>query len=57
MVPWRPRRARWVHLRPDGTAALHEVLEARLGDPPATLMRSIAWDQGTEMAHHVTISR
>ncbi len=29
---------------------LHEALKTRMADMPAVLLRSITWDQGTEMA-------
>jgi IS30 family transposase len=32
---------------------LHAALVARMQDLPPALMRSITWDQGTEMARHV----
>jgi IS30 family transposase len=28
-----------------------------MGDLPGTLLRSIAWDQGTEMARHLNITK
>jgi transposase, IS30 family len=36
---------------------LHDALKARLADLPPALLRSITWDQGTEMARHLTITR
>lgn len=33
--------------------SLHAALVARMRDLPPTLMRSITWDQGTEMARHL----
>jgi hypothetical protein len=42
------------HLR---CGTLHEALKARMADLPATLLRSITWDQGAEMARHLTIAR
>jgi IS30 family transposase len=36
---------------------LHDALKARLADLPPALLRSITWDQGTEMARHRTITR
>ena len=35
---------------------LHAALVARMQDLPPTLMRSITWDQGTEMARHLAIT-
>jgi hypothetical protein len=36
---------------------LHDVLTTRMADLPVSLMRSITWDQGTEMARHLTITQ
>jgi IS30 family transposase len=33
--------------------ALHDALIARMSDLPAWLLRSITWDQGSEMAQHL----
>jgi transposase, IS30 family len=35
---------------------LHEALKARMAGLPPALLRSITWDQGTEMARHLTIT-
>jgi transposase, IS30 family len=48
---------RLLHLPQRDGEALHAALVARLGDLPAGLLRSITWDQGTEMAGHRTISK
>lgn len=56
LVERTTRLVRLLHLSGRDSASLHEALKARLGDLPVTLLRSITWDQGTEMAHHVTIS-
>lgn len=56
LVERTTRLVRLLHLPGRDSGSLHEALKARLGDLPATLMRSITWDQGTEMAHHITIS-
>jgi IS30 family transposase len=40
-----------------GCGTLHEALKALMADLPATLLRSITWDQGAEMARHLTIAR
>jgi IS30 family transposase len=48
---------RLLHLRQRDGDTLHEALKARMADLPATLLRSITWDQGAEMARHVTIAR
>jgi IS30 family transposase len=36
---------------------LHDALTARMAGLPPALLRSITWDQGTEMARHLTITR
>ena len=57
LVERKTRLVRLLHLpRRDGEA-LHEALKARMGDLPAALLRSITWDQGTEMARHLTIAK
>lgn len=37
--------------------SLHAAIVARMSDPPAHLLRSITWDQGAEMARHLSIAR
>jgi IS30 family transposase len=57
LVERKTRLVRLLHLpRRDGDA-LHAALATRMGDLPPALLRSITWDQGTEMASHVTITR
>jgi IS30 family transposase len=57
LVERQTRLVRLLHLmRRDGDA-LHEALAARMGDLPPALLRTITWDQGTEMARHLTITR
>ena len=36
---------------------LHDALKARMADLPPALLRTVTWDQGTEMARHLTITR
>ena len=45
-----------LHLPQRDGDTLHDALHARLGELPAALRRSITWDQGTEMARHLTIA-
>ena len=57
MVERQTRTVRLLHLaRRDGDG-LHGALRARMADLPPVLLRSITWDQGTEMARHLTITR
>jgi len=55
-VPLRrdPATAPQVPLRTG--AALHRALADRLSDLPPSLLRTITWDQGTEMACHTDIT-
>lgn len=46
-----------LHLRGRDGESLRAALKARLGQPPPGLVRSITWDQGTEMARHVDITK
>jgi IS30 family transposase len=48
---------RLLHLPQRDGDTLHDALRARLGELPAGLRRSITWDQGTEMARHITITK
>jgi IS30 family transposase len=57
LVERQTRMVRLLHLpRRDGDA-LHDALKARMADLPAALLRTITWDQGTEMARHLEITR
>jgi IS30 family transposase len=57
LVERQTRTVRLLHLpRRDGDG-LHRALMARMADLPTGLLRSITWDQGTEMARHLTITR
>ena len=49
--------ARLLHMPQRDGDTLHEALKARMGGLPPALLRSITWDQGTEMARHRTITR
>ena len=56
LVERSTRAVRLLHLpRRDGDT-LHHALQDRLGELPATLRRTLTWDQGTEMARHLTIT-
>ena len=44
---------RLLHLPRADSDSVHAVLVARMQDLPPELMRSITWDQGTEMARHL----
>ena len=53
LVERQTRMLRLVHLRRSDADSLHAALVARMQDLPPALMRSITWDQGTEMARHL----
>ena len=50
LVERQTRVLRLIHLPRADSASLHAALVARMQDLPPALMRSITWDQGTEMA-------
>jgi IS30 family transposase len=53
LVERQTRMVRLVHLPRSDADTLHTALVGRMQDLPAWLMRSITWDQGTEMARHL----
>ncbi len=57
LVERQTRLVRLLHLPQRDGDTLHDTLKARLADLPAALLRSITWDQGTEMARHLTIAQ
>ena len=48
---------RLLHVPHRDGETLREALKARMADLPAALLRSITWDQGAEMARHLTIAQ
>ncbi|MDQ6873624.1 MAG: IS30 family transposase [Actinomycetota bacterium] len=57
LVERRTRLVRLLHLRQRDGDTLHEALKTRMAGLPTGLLRSITWDQGTEMARHLTITK
>ena len=57
MVERQTRSVRLLHLTGRDGESLHQALKLRMGDLPPGLVRSITWDQGTEMAPHVEIAK
>jgi IS30 family transposase len=57
LVERQTRMVRLLHLSQRDADSLHDALKAQMADLPAALLRSITWDQGTEMARHRTITR
>lgn len=53
LVERQTRMVRLLHLPRSDAASLHTALVTRMRDLPPGLLRSITWDQGTEMARHV----
>lgn len=60
LVERRRRTIRLLHLPTRGGgvsgSVLHRALADRMSDLPPALLRSITWDQGTEMARHNEIT-
>jgi transposase, IS30 family len=57
LVERQTRTVRLLHMPYRDSDTLHDALRARMADLPPVLLRSITWDQGTEMARHLTITR
>jgi IS30 family transposase len=57
LVERHTRMVRLLHLPSRDSESLHAALRERLGDLPPEVLRSITWDQGTEMARHTMISK
>ena len=57
LVERQTRTVRLLHMPCRDSDTLHEALKARLSDLPPRLRLSITWDQGTEMARHLTITK
>jgi IS30 family transposase len=57
LVERQTRMVRLLHMPQRDGDTLHDALKARMASLPPALLRSITWDQGTEMARHRTITR
>jgi IS30 family transposase len=57
LVERQTRMVRLLHMPHRDSDTLHNALKARMADLGPALLRSITWDQGTEMARHLTITR
>jgi IS30 family transposase len=57
LVERTTRVVRLLHLHQRDGDTLHAALKTRMAGLPAGLLRSITWDQGTEMARHLTIAQ
>ena len=57
LVERQTRMVRLLHMSYRDSDTLHDALRARMADLPPVLLRSITWDQGTEMARHLTITQ
>lgn len=53
LVERQTRMLRLVHLPRADSDSLHAAVVARMQDLPPELLRSITWDQGTEMARNI----
>lgn len=56
LVERTTRTVRLLHLTGRDSNTLHTAIRERMSDLPPYLIRSITWDQGTEMARHRTIA-
>jgi hypothetical protein len=56
LVERQTRMIRLLHLTQRDGRALHCAIAERMTDLPPSLLRSITWDQGAEMAHHTDIT-
>ncbi|MGM5068728.1 IS30 family transposase [Rhodococcus qingshengii] len=56
LVERQTRAVRLVHLPSRDSDTLRDAVIARMADLPRHLVRSITWDQGTEMARHTGIT-
>ena len=57
LVERQTRMVRLLHTPCRDSDTLHDALQTRMAGLPPALLRSITWDQGTEMARHRTITR
>lgn len=57
LVERTTRVVRLLHLPQRDGDTLHDALLLRMGSLPRELLRSITWDQGTEMARHLAITK
>ena len=57
LVERQTRTVRLLHMPCRDSDTLHHALRTRMADLPGGLLRSITWDQGTEMARHLTITQ
>ena len=57
LVERQTRLVRLLHLPSRDSDSLHDALRDRMSDLPAGMLRSITWDQGTEMARHTAIAK
>ncbi|MDN6170462.1 MAG: IS30 family transposase, partial [Micrococcaceae bacterium] len=57
LVERQTRSTLLLHLPVRDGEALHDALAATMSGLPASLVRSITWDQGSELARHLKITR
>jgi IS30 family transposase len=56
LVERQTRYVKLLHLTAQDSTTLHAALVAALGVLPASLRRSLTWDQGSEMARHLDVT-
>ena len=57
LVERQTRYVKLLHLPTQDSLTVHAALVASLGELPAGLRKSLTWDQGTEMARHLEVTR